>query len=83
MTSQMRRSSISIPSNIAEGATRKSKKEFYRFILIAHGSCSELRTQLIISYEIDNIKELIFKKLDSELQVIGRMLKALERSLDK
>ena len=83
LTSQMRRASISIPSNIAEGATRRSKKEFSRFVLIAHGSCSELRTQLIISYEIGNIEEFTFRKFDKELQIIGRMLKALERSLLK
>lgn len=83
LTSQLRRSSVSVLSNIAEGATKKSKKEFRQFILIAHGSCSELITQLIISYEIGNIEKSTFNKLDSELQIIGRMLKGLERSLEK
>jgi len=49
LTSQMRRCSVSIPSNIAEGAARNSDKEFLQFLYISLGSLSELETQLIIS----------------------------------
>lgn len=52
MVSQMRRSAISIPSNIAEGAARKSTKEYIQFLFISLGSLSELETQLIISDRI-------------------------------
>ena len=52
LTAQIRRSAISIPSNIAEGAARNSKKEFAQFLYIALGSAAELETQLIIAQEL-------------------------------
>ena len=58
LTSQIRRSAISISSNIAEGAGRNSKNEFYHFLGIANGSSQELKTQLIISDRL----QLIDKK---------------------
>ena len=65
LTSQMRRAIISVPSNIAEGAARNSKKEFIRFLYVSIGSLSEIETQLIISKQlgfikgIDDLNELI------------------------
>tara|TARA_B100000949_G_C13947102_1_gene311309 strand:+ start:89 stop:379 length:291 start_codon:yes stop_codon:yes gene_type:complete len=53
LTSQIRRSVISIPSNIAEGAARESKKEFKRFLYISLGSAAELETQLEISKKVN------------------------------
>ena len=50
LTSQIRRSAISVPSNIAEGAGRNTKGEFKNFLGVAHGSSYELFTQLILSY---------------------------------
>ncbi len=59
LTSQMRRSAVSIPSNIAEGFRRYHNKEYRQFLYIALGSCAELETQIIIAYELDlsRIKE--------------------------
>ena len=56
LTNQIRRASVSIPSNIAEGDGRNSSKEFIQFIAIATGSCYEVETQLIIAIELKYIK---------------------------
>ena len=56
LTNQMRRCAVSIPSNIAEGAGRNSKKEFKQFLYISLGSISELETQLIISSKLNYLK---------------------------
>jgi four helix bundle protein len=59
---QLRRASLSIPSNIAEGYERKSLEEFKHFLNIALGSCAELRTQLYIAYSIGYIDK---KQMDN------------------
>ena len=81
LISQIKRSSISIPSNIAEGAGRASTKEFIRFLDIATGSLSELETQLLL------LERLGFcsteENLTEEIQTIGKMLYGLKVSLKK
>ena len=57
LSSQMQRSAISIPSNIAEGAARRYIKEYIQFLYISLGSLSELETQVIIALEIGYINE--------------------------
>lgn len=80
---QMLRSSISIPSNIAEGSERKSIQDFKRFINIAQGSAAELRTQVYISREINIFSEKEAEDLVQELKSISKMLQALHNSLKK
>ena len=65
LISQIKRSAVSIPSNIAEGAGRNSKKEFIRFLSVANGSSCELETQIRIAYELDFI---VKKDLDKMLE---------------
>ena len=81
LVSQMRRSAISIPSNIAEGAARNSKKEFINFLHIAQGSNAELETQLIISQNLGLIDSANNEVLLQELEEISKMIIGLQRSL--
>jgi four helix bundle protein len=59
---QMRRSAVSVPSNIAEGDERDTDKDAIRFFYIAKGSLAELRTQLEIAYRIEYLDDKVFKK---------------------
>jgi four helix bundle protein len=74
LSSQMRRSAISIPSNIAEGYGRKSKKEYSQFYSIAYGSTLELETQLIISKDLNFIDINDFQRINSLLEEVAKML---------
>ena len=71
LISQIRRSAISIPSNIAEGAARRSDKEFLQFLYISLGSVAELETQLIISNNLKFVESS--DQLFSELNEIKKM----------
>ena len=71
---QIRRSAVSIPSNIAEGDERDTNKESVRFLYIAKGSLAELRTQLAIAYEIKYIENKLYSELEDECDNIGRMI---------
>jgi four helix bundle protein len=81
LISQIKRSSISIPSNIAEGAARGSTKEFIRFLDIASGSLSELETQLLLLERLGFCRTE--ENLREEIETIGKMLYGLRVSLRK
>jgi four helix bundle protein len=81
LTSQLRRAAISIPSNIAEGASRGSTKEFIRFLNIASGSLSEIETQLIIAERIGYL--VVSDALQGKIKTIRKMLYRLKQSLHK
>jgi four helix bundle protein len=74
LTSQIRRSSVSIPSNIAEGFGRDSNKEYLRFLNISIGSLFEMQTQLEIAKNIDYLNEEEFNTLYEDSREIERML---------
>ena len=80
LTSQMRRSGVSVPSNVAEGAGRNTKKEFINFLHIAQGSLSELDTQLELSRRLEFIDEDTWKWLDDKLIEEDKVLSGLIRS---
>ena len=69
LTAQIRRSAVSVPSNIAEGAGRNSNKEFNHFLGISNGSSYELQTQLIISRNLDLIDARVDQVLDQIDQI--------------
>ena len=73
LTSQIKRSAVSIPSNIAEGAGRKSNKEFLNFLSIANGSCSELDTQRTIANKLDFMPYEDFIEFQNKIYHIQRM----------
>ena len=83
LTSQIRRAAVSIPSNIAEGATRRSQTEFKQFLYIALASGAELETQLIISSNLNYLKEEQCKVILDELYAILRMVQGLIKSISR
>jgi four helix bundle protein len=74
---QMRRASVSIPSNIAEGDERDTNRDSVRFLYIAKGSLAELRTQLEIARDVGALPTENYLLLDGKCAEIGRMLGAL------
>lgn len=83
LTSQIRRSAVSIPSNIAEGAGRNHVNEFRQFLYIALGSASELETQLIISEMLGFITNEKSQELIAELNTVSKMIQGLIKSINK
>ena len=78
---QLRRASVSIPSNIAEGCSRKSNKEFSRFLEIAIGSCYEIETQLLISNDLGFLQDDDLQVLQSRLLEIIKMTSKFKTNL--
>ena len=81
LTSQIRRSAVSIVSNIAEGAGRNTNGEFRNFLGIANGSSNELLTQLILSHKLEIVKENQVKNIIDELIGVQKMNYALIQKL--
>lgn len=82
LTSQIRRAAISIPSNIAEGRSRRTTRDFMRFVVIARGSVAELETQLRIGQNLSYLTSEQVKTLLDNLKEIGRMLSGLIAKLE-
>jgi four helix bundle protein len=81
LASQIRRSAVSIASNIAEGSGRHSDKEFQKFLIIARGSATELQTQMLIAMRVGYLAKAVYITLSEQLNEIGKMLQGLKRSL--
>jgi four helix bundle protein len=77
----MRRASISVASNIAEGAGRQTKKEFINYLHMAQGSLSELDTQLVIANRIEYIASDTYNQMENKIETISKMITGLIKSL--
>jgi four helix bundle protein len=81
LTAQLRRASVSVPSNIAEGYNRATRPDYVRFLWLANGSVAEIETQLLLSRELGYGRGAALDNLLESLAEIERMLRALIRSL--
>src|SRR5687767_2000420 len=81
LTSQIRRTAVSVAANIAEGAGRDSAKEFGHFLSNAQGSVSELATELLIAHRLSFLKPDVYERLSGTLDSIGRKIVGLSRHL--
>jgi len=81
LSSQIIRSAISIPSNIAEGSSRFSKKDFARFLEIAQGSAFELETQLILVKDFNLIENIKIEAIIDELSILQKMINAFRKKV--
>ena len=83
LTSQLRRSAVSIPSNISEGAGRNTNGEFKQFLGIANGSSFELLTQLYLSKRLNLISEEKVRPIINEVLEVTKMNYSLQKTLTK
>tara|TARA_R110002049_G_scaffold308819_1_gene514224 strand:- start:25282 stop:25635 length:354 start_codon:yes stop_codon:yes gene_type:complete len=81
LTNQLRRASVSIPSNIVEGSSRKSNKDFSRFLEITLGSAYEIETQLLIAFDLKFTSEKELYILNTELEAIIKMISKFKSTL--
>ena len=79
LTNQMRRAAVSIPSNVAEGAARQTKKVFINYLHMSQGSLSELDTQLELAKRLGYLDATRWQSLDGEMQRVDKMLSGLIR----
>src|ERR1700734_1268566 len=81
LSSQMRRAAVSIPSNIAEGSARGTKKDFEQFVSVARGSNCELQTQLLIAARLGFAQQQQVDEIQLALNEIGQMLSGFSKYL--
>jgi four helix bundle protein len=83
LTQQLRRSAISIPSNIAEGCGSKTTQQYIHFLYVAYGSLCELETQLLLGRDLNYLAIEDHNKYQRLIAEIGKMLKALIKALKR
>ena len=83
LTGQIQRAAVSVPSNIAEGAARQTKKEFSNYLHIAQGSLSELDTQIELAARLGYLDDTKRNRLDEKMQRIDKLITGLIRHLNK
>jgi four helix bundle protein len=83
MTSQIRRAAASIPANIAEAYGRETRGEYIQFLRVAQGSLKELETHLLLSQRVQLATETAFGPALDQCETVGKILRALIRSLQK
>ncbi len=81
LTSQLKRSAVSVPSNIIEGQSRHYKKEFIQFLYIAKGSLAEMEYQLFLAKDLKYIDEKAYQKISPLITSVSMMLNKLVSSL--
>ena len=77
LTSQIRRASVSVPSNIVEGKARGSSKDYRRFLLMARGSLEETKYQILLARDLNYIDDYTFKEVLELAKDVGRLLNGL------
>ena len=80
---QIRRASVSVMSNIAEGFDRGSRGEFHQFLVIAKASCAEVRSQLYVAQDVGYINEEIFNNVSSNASELSRIIGGLRAAVQK
>lgn len=80
---QITRAAVSVMSNIAEGFERNSQTEFHRFLVIAKGSCAEVRSQLYLAKDIGYLNGTEFELLMSQTEEVGKYVSALRTAVQK
>lgn len=82
LKAQMRRASVSIPSNLAEGAGRSTPKDFFHYVTMARGSLNELQTQILLSIELGYLPSTNAEQLQSVIDRLYGLLNGLRNSLN-
>jgi len=80
---QIRRASVSIMSNIAEGFGRGSMNEFHQFLVVSKASCAEVQSQLYVALDVGYLDQTTFQSLSDNANEVGRIISALRTSVDK
>jgi four helix bundle protein len=83
LTLQLRRASVSVASNIAEGSARNSTREFMQFLRIARGSLAEIQTQLHLAQRVSYLPADTFDSLDGQIDEVGRILNTVLAGLHR